>query len=366
MNVVLIALGIYSREGGMERFNRRVVAALEDAEGSHPQGRIEIVVLWDGAEHASHVSEGTSFRAGGGRKLRFALHAVRAIRQSKPKVVLYGHVLLAPLALMARVLRPGSVHVLIAHGYEVWDRPSRLTKWIVRRGMDRVAAVSSFTKNRMASSYDMPVDRFLPLINAVDIDLEYERPLTPGSSRERQILTVSRLNELDKDKHVDKVILALPEILRRYPEAIYCVVGDGAWRPSLENLARRVGVEDHVRFLGNVDDETRESLYASSELFVLPSTQEGFGIVYLEAWRHRLPVVAGAGGAAPEIVRHQREGVVVDPSPEAISSAVIGLLSDPGERSRLGAAGHERLRSCYTDEHFRRAVKEVLVRATSL
>ncbi len=362
MNVLFVALGIYSREGGIERFNRRVLECLS---GEAP-GTAHVIALWDTAADAAACPPRVSFTPCGAGKIRALWSFVRSLRSERPDVVLYGHVLLAPLALFGRVLRRRATNVLIAHGYEVWDRPGPLRRRLIRAAIDRVASVSDYTAESMAGAYGMDGSRFLRVING--IDARGDEPVVPPSIAALpgpKLLCVSRLNPLDRHKHVDKVIGALPQILERAGDVHLYVAGDGAWRRDLESLVRSLSLDDHVHLLGAVSDEDREGLYASSDVFVLPSTQEGFGIVYLEAWRHRLPVIAGAGGAAPEVVRDGEEGLVVEPTPDAIADAVVRLLEDPALRRRLGEAGHARLVGSFTSQHFDEAFVEMLRRAAA-
>ena len=136
---------------------------------------------------------------------------------------------------------------------------------------------------------------------------------------------------------------------------------DGSWRADLEHLTHTSGLSDHVHFLGRLDDRRRDEIYAQGHLFVLPSVKEGFGIVFLEAWRYRLPIVAGNEDASTEVIRHGVDGLCVSPRPEAVAGAVCTLLRDADLRRTMGAAGHERLRDKFTHERFRDALRQVLI-----
>ncbi len=357
MNVTFVALGVYGGEGGIERFNRRLLGSL--AASGHRAGA---VVLWDAEAEAAAAPESVPVVACNRSKPRAVAAFVRALLGERPDVVVYGHVLLAPLALLAKVLRRRAVNVLVVHGYEVWDRPAAARRRVVRAAIDRVASVSDYTARSMGAAYELDADRFVRLINAVDAGPPPPRAARSGD----KLLVVSRLDPLNKAKNVDKVIAAMPRVLEGAPGTYLFVAGDGAWRPELEALARSLGVAGHVHLLGGVSDEQREALYAESDVFVLPSTQEGFGIVYLEAWRHALPVIAGAGGAAPEVVRDGVEGIVVDPAPEAIAAALLRLLGDSRLRSALGEAGYRRLTARYTGRHFDEAVARMLDEAAGI
>jgi glycosyltransferase involved in cell wall biosynthesis len=168
-----------------------------------------------------------------------------------------------------------------------------------------------------------------------------------------RLLSVARLNKADSDKHVDKVIDAMPLIRASIPDAELVVVGIGDMRQELQERAERLGVSDCVSCVGRLEDPQRDLLYSTSQLFVLPSTREGFGIVYLEAWIGGLAVVAGNSGAAPEVVRDGVDGLCVPPEPQAIAQAVVALLNNESRRKALVASGQERARTTFSHETFR-------------
>jgi glycosyltransferase involved in cell wall biosynthesis len=94
---------------------------------------------------------------------------------------------------------------------------------------------------------------------------------------------------------------------------------------------------------------------------VMPSTGEGFGIVYLEAWKHGLPVVVGNQDASAEVVTHGVNGLCVNPaSVEEIAEALIGLLKDPKTVARMGRQGYRTMLERYTHDHFRNRLWQIL------
>ena len=106
--------------------------------------------------------------------------------------------------------------------------------------------------------------------------------------------------------------------------------------------------------------------YASCDIFVLPSDQEGFGIVYLEAMAHRKPVVASRAAGAPEVVSEGKTGLLVEHgSRPALVAALAHLLASPERRQQLGAAGFERLQEHFTFEHFRERLFRLLRQLSS-
>jgi glycosyltransferase involved in cell wall biosynthesis len=363
MKCLFVALGVYTGVGGIERFNQRVLrtlAELGDSDGLESQA----VVLWDTAERATRAPHLARFFPGGSHKLATAARFLWQVWRTQPEIVLYGHLLLSPLASIARLLSPRSRHILIVHGWEVWLEPfrKRVPLWerlAVRLGIDEVISVSRFTAGRMAEAYRLPESMFHILPNAVDSAEAAAAPVRRDGTAKR-LLTVTRLSGQDTYKGCDQVIRAMPQILARVPEASYDLAGEGELRPRLERLAEQMGVRDRVRFHGYVDDRRLADLYESASLMVMPSTGEGFGIVYLEAWKHQLPVVSGNRDASAEVVTHGRDGLCVDPrSVDQIAEAVTALLSDPERAAAMGREGYRTMTGAYTHAHFRRNLRRI-------
>ncbi len=324
------------------------------------------VALWDKEAPGEALGNGGRYRACNASKLRATAAFLLEVVRRQPAVILYGHVLLAPLAAAARVLSPRARNLLFVHGHEVWLEPFRCRipvrdRLAVRGCIDEVASVSRLTARRMAAGYGVPESRFRLLPNAVDPRLTPPIPRNGGGPP--RLLTVSRLSVKDRYKGCDRVLGALPQVLAAVPQACYDIVGEGPLRPELERLAEQKGVRGAVRFLGYVDDSRLEEIYRQANVLVMPSTGEGFGIVFLEAWKHGLPVVAGNRDASSEVVENGVTGLCVDPeSTDEIGRAIVRLLEDPDYAARLGMQGYRTLLERYTHARFRDNLWEILRR----
>jgi phosphatidylinositol alpha-1,6-mannosyltransferase len=155
------------------------------------------------------------------------------------------------------------------------------------------------------------------------------------------VLTVGRLQ---KRKGHDMMIRALPAIREAVPDVLFAIVGDGAERLALEQLARDEQVESHVQFLGEVSDEDMIRGYQQCDLFALPNRQvgqdiEGFGMVLLEAQSCGRPVLAGASGGTRETMIPGETGIVTPcENPDQVAEAVTPLLLAPDELQKMGEA----------------------------
>ena len=162
------------------------------------------------------------------------------------------------------------------------------------------------------------------------------------------LLTVARL--VERKGHL-KVL----EILEHLPGVKYTIVGDGPMRERLEIETARRGLTDRVTMITNASDEDLPGIYASADIFVMPTTKtetdrEGFGIVYLEANLFGLPVVATNIGGVVEAVPDGETGLLVNDELGEIESAIRKLVENPALRAKLGLRGRARVLEQFTRE----------------
>ena len=169
---------------------------------------------------------------------------------------------------------------------------------------------------------------------------------------------VGTVGNLSPIKGTDVLVRALPAVASRFPEVRCVIVGGDAHglRGRLAALAGELGVSRNLLFAGSVPDP--RPAVSLMDVFVLPSREEGYGLVLLEAMSFGKPVVASGVGGVPEIIPDDGVGVLVPPSdPCVLGEAISGLLADPERRERLGSAGAARIR-----EKFGRREMESLAR----
>jgi phosphatidylinositol alpha-1,6-mannosyltransferase len=272
---------------------------------------------------------------------RLNVAGMRAARAARPDVIVSGHIVTSPSAVvLRRALGVPTVQYL--YGMEIPARP-RLTRFATA-GSDATIALSRYTRD-LALAAGAPRDRLSVIPPGV------EEPPTPDRANRAQrptIVTVARLGE--RYKGHDVMVRALGLIRARVPDVQWHVVGDGPLRRELGAMAEAYGVRDLVRLDGAVSDAARDQALERAHVFAMPSrlpagrlAGEGFGIAYLEAGSHGLPVVAGDVGGALDAVEHGVTGFLVDPtSPVAVADAVAGLLLDPERAEQMGAAGRRR------------------------
>jgi phosphatidylinositol alpha-1,6-mannosyltransferase len=355
--VLFIGRSAWSEHGGIQRFNRRVAAGLADF-----CSVANVLMVTDAPAQMPTDSGSVHYAGFAGSIVQFLAAFVR--QAGKSDVLLLGHVNFAPFALLYKTLRPRGKVVLFAHGIEIWNDPryrrARVYEpWLLRTFVDRVAIVSRYSQGLMAQGFGLSDEQFSLFPNAINIP---ERPQHVGK-KAANILVVSRLASSEAEKHVDKVVRALPKVRYAVPHARITIVGDGGLRPELEALARELGVADYVHFAGFVDERGLAQAYQEACVFALPSSKEGFGIVYLEAWAKGLPVIASRFGAAPEVVADGIDGYTVDPSnSHELAERLTYLLINRDQASRFADAGWQKLKAHYSDQIFRKRLRGICTR----
>lgn len=263
----------------------------------------------------------------------------------------------APLGLLAqRARQAGATRVLAStHGHEVGWSMLPVARSVLRRigdDSDVVTFVSRYTRGRFASAFGpqaglehlppgVDTDRFSPdRASRVELRARYGLGQRP---------TVVCLSRLVPRKGQDMLIRALPTIRQRVDGAALVIAGGGPYLETLRRLADRLRMSEHVTFTGGVPAADLPAYHAMADVFAMPCRTrgagldvEGLGIVFLEASATGVPVIAGCSGGAPETVRHNKTGLLVDGrSVNQIADAVTELLADPDRAAAMGAAGRD-------------------------
>jgi glycosyltransferase involved in cell wall biosynthesis len=305
-------------------------------------------------------------------KSQFVLAALRAAGRG-PLIVIAAHPHLAPVVAMMRLRSRKFRSIVFAHGIEVWQPMGWVRRYALRQA-DLVTAPSHDTVQHLIHEQGIRVERVRQLPWGLDPEFEERLRTNPHPSRpqafpegSRIILTVGRWDPAERYKGADTLISALPRILQSFPDTVLILVGDGQDRPRLEQLARDSGVADNTFFLHGLTQEELFACYAHCDVFALPSSGEGFGLVFLEAMAHGKPVIGGAHGGALDVIVDGMTGLLVSHGDRAaLSGALESLLTDPMSAAEMGAKGRQRVQTSYGFERFQigliHAMEHVLIR----
>ncbi len=218
----------------------------------------------------------------------------------------------------------------------------------VRRA-DVVVATSQYSRDRIVEAYGIPAGKIIIVPELIDLRSWEEgvgqaagTPANPPA-----ILTVAHM-------YPRKNLGLLMEAYARLRDAGVpfqgWVVGEGPSRNAWERLRDSLDLGGRVTFLGTIPRRDLVERYRRAAIFCLPSRQEGFGIVFLEAMACGKPVVAARAAAVPETVVDGETGLLVDPDdPEALARALAVLLADPDRCRAVGESGRRRVEQYRAD-----------------
>jgi teichuronic acid biosynthesis glycosyltransferase TuaC len=244
----------------------------------------------------------------------------------------------AGIYLAARMQCP---HIVTVHGQDFHltagkSRECRNKLHRVLSSSSRVVTVSSKLARLGTELYPEITQKTVVLpngVNAEEIDeaRRHPAPLTIGKP-----LIVS-VSNLVPTKGVDINLKAISSLVTSMPELAYVIIGDGPERRRLEQLAHELGISSNVRFLGRLEHGAVLRHIAAADIFVLPSWQEGFGVVYLEAMALGKPVIACSGEGPADFIEDGVTGFLVPPRDvESVAQLVRWLAENEEERLAVG------------------------------
>lgn len=177
----------------------------------------------------------------------------------------------------------------------------------------------------------------------------------PKSKAREKAVTVLYVGRLEKRKGIDRLLHAIPQVIRETPFCKFVIAGDDigeapqgkSYRDYFESFASAAAHES-TTFLGYVEERELSKLYANCDIFVAPSQSESFGLIYLEAMAHAKPVVAFHTGGVPEVVANDETGILVElDNISALAHALVRLIQDKELRQKMGRCGFERVRESF-------------------
>ncbi len=323
----------FGGRGGIAQYNRDFLGALADTRAVS-----SITVLPRHAPDRPSVPETIEQTIARPGRIAYSVAALRTALLRPIDIVFCGHLFLAPLAVLIARLKRAKL-IVQTHGVEAWPRPSRLQRAALEAA-DLVLCVSRHTRAAVLSWAAIAPERVLVVPNTV------REAFTPGDGStqraalaigdKRVLLTVGRMDSRERYKGHDHVIAAIPDLVAKGHDICYLVVGEGDDRSRLEALARDAGVSERVRFLGLLGLHSLVETYRMADLFVMPSTGEGFGVAFLEAMASGTPALGLDVAGAKDALADGHLGTTI--SEAELSVTVARLLAAPKPDRKVLAA----------------------------
>jgi phosphatidylinositol alpha-1,6-mannosyltransferase len=283
----------------------------------------------------------------------FILH--KKIKQEKIQHILVGQIL--PLGSVAYLVSK-TVKIkysVFLHGMDLSFAIINLRKkWLagkILKNADKIICINSYVAEMARQAFPDIKHKIIIVNPGVDGHIMHNAQnitqLKEKYNLENKIVLLS-VGRLVKRKGFDMVIKAMPAVLKRIPNLVYIILGDGEEQKNYELQITNYKLRNEVLIIKNASDQERNSWYNICDIFIMPSRNingdfEGFGLVYLEANLAGKPVVAGKSGGVSDAVIDGLNGLLVDPEDlNQITSAITKLAQDQSLRQKLGEEGKAR------------------------
>jgi len=368
-DLVFAMTGAVGLPGGIAASNLNVLHALQEVASTEGRSLTVLSLLEEPRHRPAFLAPSTSYRAYQRRRAPFAA-ALLAHASRRPLLVFDWIGLARPVLPLAATKLARTV--IFAHGWEYWKTLSTLDRWSIQQAALNLTN-SEYTLRRMRARIPTGfAGRACPLGLSPQFPLNREAP-APSSDRiemtacdgnlhvlgERVLLLVARMDPLERMKGHSALLNVLPDLLRRHPEVQLVFSGPGEDIPVHSQRARDLGVASSVFLPGMVSVELLARLYRRCYAFTMPSKQEGFGMVYLEAMNYAKACVACFDDGGEDVVVHEDTGYLVhDPSDaKEMLTVLLALLGDPDRTRAMGARGFQRLHARFTSEQYQARVR---------
>jgi len=305
---------------------------------------------------------------------RVAFHLRNIVKSEGITTAAFGAA--APLGLLSASIKRAGVRrtVALTHGHEVWWAKVFPFNLLLRRigsTVDVLTYLGEFTRNAISHGLTVQAQQSMVKI-APGIDVDHFLPTDASALRKSLGLTEKKVivsvGRLVHRKGQDRLIEAMPEILKTVSNAHLLLVGEGPHRDHLQKLIQKHRLEGSVTLIGRIDYKDLPLYICLGDIFAMPSRSrlmglevEGLGIVYLEASACGLPVLAGNSGGAPDAVVQNETGLVVDgTNNKEIADAAIELLTKVDLSKKMGAAGRQWIVENWRWEIWSRSFEDLL------
>ncbi|ARV61240.1 glycosyltransferase [Nostocales cyanobacterium HT-58-2] len=326
---------IFGFKGGIQVYSAFLLEALQNIS---PQSQYHVFLKHD-VQPTPNIPylHKTQFHFAGASSLKirtpiFTAQIISKGLQQRPNLIIASHLNFTIAAYWFKRLA-GIPYWTVAHGIEAWNIKNAAIKTALHHA-DLILAVSNYTRDRLLKEQNLNPNKVTLLPNTFDSSrfkpapkpsyLQHSYGLKP---EQPVILTVARLAKGEHYKGYDKILQALVQIRKIIPDIHYIIVGEGDDRPRIEQLIAQLELQDSVTLAGFVPDEQLCDYYNLCDVFAMPSSKEGFGIVYLEALACGKPVLAGNRDGAVDALCHGELGALVNTNDiEEIAQTLIKIL----------------------------------------
>jgi len=300
-----------------------------------------------------------------GNKVSFVFNAAENWR--KDDIIILSHINLLMAGWLIKKVNPSAKIILIAHGIEIWGKLN-ISKKKMLPVCDHIICVSRFTAQKIKSLHQFPADKISIINNCIDPFLPM--PVVHFSAQklkqqygiendETVLMTLTRLSAKDRYKGYDCVLDALVLLKKNNRKIKYLLAGSYSESEKIvvDALITKHGLTDNVILTGYIPDENLTAHFCMADIYVMPSTKEGFGIVFIEAMYYGVPVIAGNQDGSVDALLNGELGLLIEPNnPIAIANAVEEMMTN----KETYKPNHQLLMNNFGYDAYKRKLERVL------
>jgi glycosyltransferase involved in cell wall biosynthesis len=336
-NILFLTLKVFSATGGIEKVCRIAGKAMYE-NTVWLNKRLLVMSMHDkqadSFDNPYFPSE--IFRGFGARKIQFVLKALR--EGARSDIVLLSHINLLSVGWLIKRVSPSTKVLIFCHGIEIWKELSATKRGMLQR-FDEILSVSKYTAAQVNQVQGIPASKCQVLNNCLDPFLTLPKNVVSSSSFKKKygfadediiLFTLTRLASTERYKGYDKVLDAMKSL--QLPNLKYLIAGSCAAdeKALILQTIEEHGLSNNVVMAGFVAEEELAAHFKMADIYVMPSSKEGFGIVFIEAMFYGLPVIAGNADGSVDALLNGELGILVDPqSAAAVKDAIEKVLNEP-------------------------------------
>jgi glycosyltransferase involved in cell wall biosynthesis len=337
--IILLTLQTFSTTGGIQKMTRTLAYSLFHI-AKQKNWNFNLWSVYDSRyDLMDQYLPAENFIGFGRNKIKLGLKTI--VTAVNSDIVILSHVNLSPLGLIIKLIRPKCQVWLVAHGIEVWRPLSLLRKIFLKRCCTKIICVSNFTRTQMIYWHGSDPDKCVVLNNSIDPFIKLPEHFTKpeyllnryGLTLANQtIFTLARLSSSEQYKGYEQVIKAVSMLKVKFPGIKYILSGqyDPLEEVRIKDLINKCQVGDQVILTGFLNETELADHFLLADLFVLPSKNEGFGIVFIEALACGLPVICGNADGSTDAIRNGELGTAIDVNDlYELEKTIAGYLKVP-------------------------------------
>jgi phosphatidylinositol alpha-1,6-mannosyltransferase len=336
IRILFLNLATFHFTGGIERVNRCIYKALDEESETNAELDYRVISVYDCnnefQDRYANLNKVLNFK---NSKIKASIASVYYAFFSD--TILISHINLAIIAYVIKKLFPKKRIIIMAHGIEIWGDLSIIQKSLLSIA-DRIIAVSNFTMAKIVENHQINVNKVVVCNNGLDpfmvIPSSFEKPIEllkryKIDINDSVLFTLSRLSSTELYKGYDIVLEALSDVVKVKPNVKYLIggKGDDIEIERVMSLIKKYQLENHVQLLGFIKEEELAQHFLLADTYIMPSKNEGFGLVFIEAAFYGLNVIAGNMDGSRDAVLFHQGGNLVNPYN---AEEIAGLILNSG------------------------------------